>query len=86
MPKEFELRLESAAATLGADRDDPQERLDCEVSRADGLYFFLDLPEGKYSLKAIDPKTGTQDGKSVSVSKDKKQNIKMEQADFTLAP
>lgn len=30
------------------------------TSRSDGTFFFLDCPEGEYTLKAVDPQSGIQ--------------------------
>jgi hypothetical protein len=85
MPKGFKQSVEAAFDAVGAQWDDQEERQDRARSRLDGIYFFLDLPEGKYTLKAIDLQSGEQDEKSVSISRDKKQNIKMTQADFRIS-
>ena len=85
MPDGFKRQLEGAVSEAGAGWVDQEERQDRARSRLDGIYFFLDLPEGSYTLSAIDPQTGKQDQKSVSVSRDKKQNIKMIRADFKLS-
>ena len=76
---------ETASGAAGAGWNDLEEGRDRVLSRLDGIYFFLDLPQGKYTLKAIDLRSGNQDEKSVSVSWDKKQNIKMAQADFRIS-
>lgn len=57
-PDKFALRRDVLKA------NDPQweqrvERLDQTLSRADGSYFFMDLPEGTYQLQAISPYPGT---------------------------
>ena len=85
MPDGFKRQLEGAVSEAGAGWVDQEERQDRARSRLDGIYFFLDLPEGSYTLSAIDPQTGKQDQKSVSVSRDKKQSIKMTRADFKLS-
>ena len=85
MPKGFKQSVEAAFDTAGAEWDNLEERQDRMRSRLDGIYFFLELPEGKYTLKAIDLQSGEQDEKSVSISRDKKQNIKMTQADFRIS-
>ncbi len=85
MPKGFKQSVEAAFDTAGAEWDNLEERQDRMRSRLDGIYFFLELPEGKYTLKAIDLQSGEQDEKSVSISRYKKQNIKMTQADFRIS-
>ena len=86
MPGGFKRQLEGAVRQAGAGWDDLEERLDRARSRLDGIYFFLDLPGGKYSVAAVDTQSGKKDEKSVAVKWDKKQNIKMAQADFKLTP
>lgn len=54
------------------------------VFRADGLYYFLDLPAGEYVLSVKDPRSGKQEDRPISISVDKEHNIKMMQADFKL--
>lgn len=85
MPKGFKQSVEAAFDAAGAEWNNLEERQDRVRSRLDGIYFFLDLPEGKYTLKAIDLQSGKQDAKSVSISWDKKQNIKMAQTNFKLS-
>jgi hypothetical protein len=65
--------------------EDLEERLDRTLARLDGLYYFLDLPEGRYTLSAIDPRSGKHDEKSTSFSKDREHNINLAQADFKLS-
>ena len=53
-------------------------------SRSDGIFFFLDLPDGQYTVTALDPGSCRHDEKKISVSRDKKQNIKITQVELTL--
>jgi hypothetical protein len=50
-------------------------------SRGDGIFFFLDLPDGDYTLEAIDPQTGQQHKQIATVSNEKRQTIKMAQTE-----
>jgi hypothetical protein len=85
MPKGFKQLVEAASGAVEAGWDELEQRMDRVTSRIDGIYYFLDLPEGKYTLKAIDLKSGKQAEKRVSIACDKEQNIKMAQADFRIS-
>jgi hypothetical protein len=52
-------------------------------ARFDGLYYFMDLPAGRYTVKARDAQSGAEMEKTVSVSwgKDGKANLTV--ADLT---
>jgi Carboxypeptidase regulatory-like domain len=58
MPEEFSLRVESAARATGTNWEGLDERLDRALSRTDGIFCFLDLPAGRYTVRAIDPRSG----------------------------
>lgn len=84
MPKGFKKSVEAVSGAAEAGWEDLDQRLDRVTSRMDGIYFFLDLPEGKYNLNAVDLQSGKQAEKHVSLSWDKKKNIEMAQADFKI--
>ncbi len=54
------------------------------VAGPDGIFFFMDLPDGKYVMTAVDPRSNSRDEKTLTVSRDTKGNIKMKNADFSL--
>lgn len=85
MPEEFSLRVEGAARAAGTNWEDLDERLDRTLSRADGIFYFLDLPAGRYTVRAIDPRSGAKDEKSVSVTRDQDGKVDMAVADFKLS-
>lgn len=85
MPNGFKHRLEGAAGAAGARWDNLKERPDRTQSRPDGVYFFLDLPEGSYTLNAIDPRTDRLAEKKVSVVRDSEQILEMMSADLKLS-
>lgn len=85
MPDGFKRQLEGAISEAGAGWLDQEERQDRARSRLDGIYFFLDLPKGSYTLGAVDPQTGQQGEKRASVTMDKKKNLKMARTDFKLS-
>ena len=77
----FKCLLEGAVSAVGAG-ERWERRLDRTVTQSDGLYYFLDLPEGKYRVRAVERKSGKHYEKTVSVSRDKEQHIKRVKADF----
>jgi hypothetical protein len=57
------------------------------VTRGNGLFYFLDLPDGTYEVRAFLPGSGTRRGaakKQVKVSRDDQGNIRMEFLDLPL--
>jgi hypothetical protein len=62
-----------------------QERPDATVSRVDGTYFFLDLPQGQYTLSAIDPRSGQSAETQATVAKHKEAPGRIAQADLKLS-
>lgn len=92
VPKEYKLRIDGAASAAGdwAERD---ERPDRTMARGDGLFFFLDLPPGKYTVEAMmerkdagskKKKTWKAD-KAVSIIWDAEGNVKRAVVDLVLA-
>jgi hypothetical protein len=61
------------------------ERLDRVLSRRDGIYWFLDLPAGSYTLTAMAPHFNTKSEKNIDVVCDKEGNPKVAVADFQLS-
>jgi hypothetical protein len=63
--------------------------LDTTRSRTDGLFYFLDLPEGKYTIAAALPGLGRRYGKAQEtavVTRDSKGNLKLVSVNFGLQP
>ncbi len=85
-PKEFEQKLTVAATAARICRPETDERPDRIVSRRDGIYFFMDLPDGEYTLKASSSGNGGGEIKKARVARDKDGNVKMARADFKLHP
>ncbi len=62
MPAGFAKWLEFAALPYGRMWDAMPERPDRTRSRPDGLFYFLDLPDGDYGLRAAVPSLGRRFG------------------------
>jgi len=58
MPKAFTRRLKLLAAADSENWERRAQRPDKTRSRADGLFYFLDLPDGEYGLTAVLPNSG----------------------------
>ncbi len=69
MPSAFKKRLEIAALPYGKRWDKMLDRADRTRTRPDGLFYFLDLPDGKYSLVASIPSYGSRYGKVEEAAK-----------------
>lgn len=77
MPEAFSRRATAAASIARIKPGSLDERLDRALTRDNGSFYFLDLPDGKYTLKVLDAQTGSQDQKETVVSWDKKGEVKM---------
>ncbi len=82
----FKKQIENASRMAGDDREISKKRPDQTLSRLDGLYFFLDVPDGQYTLSAVDPRSGKTIESHVTVSKEKekKESGSIAQAHFNL--
>jgi Carboxypeptidase regulatory-like domain len=85
MPEEFQRKLAGAAKVEGGGWKYSDQRLDRSFTKADGIYYFIDLPAGKYTVKGVDKRSGTQAEKTVSVSWDKDGKVQMAVADLKLS-
>ena len=54
------------------------------LTKTDGIYYFLDLPDGRYTVKGRDERAGAEMEKTVSVSRSKDGTVKMAVADLKL--
>ena len=85
MPEEFQRKIAGAAGASGGGWEDSDERLDRSFTKADGIYYFLDLPRGKYTVNGVDKRSGARAEKTVSVSWDKDGKVAMAVADLKLS-
>lgn len=77
MPEAFATRVSVAASAIKSRREESDECPDHTVTKNNGSYYFLDLPNGKYVLSANDARTGLHDQKEATVKRDKSGKIKM---------
>jgi hypothetical protein len=74
MPEVFSNRI-SALADNAKNQATKNDGPDRAVTRENGSFYFLDLPGGKYTLNALDAKTGSMGHKEVEVTWDKKGDV-----------
>jgi hypothetical protein len=79
MPKALRQKIDDAARGAGVD-----EREDQTLTNAEGLYYFLDLPGGRYTLKGLDRQSGARGEKTVSVTWSRDGTVKRARADLKL--
>jgi len=70
-PAAYEEKLALLAASLAdTGRETEVERPDVARTRVDGLFYFLDLPEGRYKMIAFLPKEGLHTKSALSLKSD----------------
>lgn len=83
-PKQFETQAKASAAAARAAGDE-RIRRDVAETKPDGIYFFMDLPEGEYTVAAEDPHNGDRGESRGKVAWDKSGNIRNAVADIKLS-
>jgi hypothetical protein len=83
-PKQFEVQAKASAAAARALGDEHVQR-DVAETKPDGIYFFMDLPEGDYTVAAEDPHTGDRGESRGRVACDQAGNVRKAVADIRLS-
>jgi len=89
MPSAFEQRLKLASMRYGIRWAALAERPDKTQTKEDGLFYFLDLPNGKYTVRVTATKSGKRYASSeetASVTHDPQGNLKMASLKVALQP
>jgi len=89
MPEALEQRLTMLSRIYRNEWSTLQARLDRTESREDGLFYFLDLPEGSYTIMASIPDSGSRYGtvqQPAEVAHDDKGEVKVSFIDLALQP
>jgi hypothetical protein len=85
MPEEFQRKVNDAASAGEGNWEHSDARLDRSITKTDGVYYFLDLPAGKYTVKGLDKRSWAEAEKTVSVSWNKEGKVQMAVADLKLS-
>jgi len=89
MPEAFEKKLAIASLAYGNRWNTLPQRPDKTASREDGLFYFLDLPDGAYTLSASIPSYGNRYGsiqETAVVSRDNQGHFRIAFVTLTLQP
>jgi len=89
MPETFERKLALASLAYGNRWDTLKQRPDRTITREDGLFYFLDLPDGDYNLSASIPSYGNRFGSAQQpavVSRDSNGDTKIAFVSLSLQP
>lgn len=83
-PAEMVHRMLGAIGEAGRRWDDMRQRPDRTQSETDGIYWFLDLLPGEYTLRTVNPRSGLTEKKRVTIIEDKQHKTQRTTADFSL--
>ncbi len=85
MPEAYQYKVDSAANAAEGTWQQLEERCDRTRTQADGLYYFLDLPAGEYTVQGSDQSSGRHAETTVSVTWDSEGKVHMAIADLKLS-
>jgi hypothetical protein len=85
MPQAYRRKVDGAASATGSEWQRLDHRLDRTRTQADGVYYFLDLPSGRYTLQGVDGRSGAHGETTVSVAWDREGNVQRVTADLKLS-
>jgi hypothetical protein len=89
MPEALRKKLDAMAMQHGSNWPAMGQRPDRTATRADGMFYFLDLPDGEYRLSASLPNAGQRFGVvqgAATVSRDVEGKLKMATLNLALPP
>ena len=87
MPAEFRRKVEGNLLKYGRGAGDAKDRLDRTQTRPDGLFYFVDLPSGNYTIVASVPKSAgryASSKQSATVSRDANGSLQKVFVNFAL--
>ena len=85
MPEEFQRKVAGASGAAGGGWEESQERLDRSFTKADGIFYFLDLPGGNYTVTGVDQRSGARAEQTATVSWSKDGKVQMAVVDLKLS-